>query len=62
MRGKLASYTTAPLSEYIGSNIYKIIGIDAHDTILGIRNDKLVVARSYFCKNEGSLHEISNLQ
>ena len=26
MRGTLASYTTAPLSEYIGSNIY-----DTHD-------------------------------
>lgn len=30
------SYVTSPLSEYIGSNIYKILGYDVHDTILGI--------------------------
>lgn len=38
------SYATTPLSEYIGSHIYKSIGIDVHDTRLGISNGKLVVA------------------
>lgn len=38
------SYTTAPLSEYIGSQIYGTIGIDVHETKLGISNDKLLVA------------------
>ena len=33
------SYVTSPLSEYIGSNIYKILGYDVHETILGICND-----------------------
>lgn len=33
------SYVTSPLSEYIGSQIYKILGYDVHDTILGICND-----------------------
>ena len=33
------SYVTSPLSEYIGSHIYKILGYDVHDTILGICND-----------------------
>ena len=38
------SYTTSPLSEFLGSNIYQIIGIDTHDTSLGVLNGKLVVA------------------
>lgn len=62
MRGTLESYTTAPLSEYIGSNIYQILGIETHDTVLGIRNDKLVVACKDFCKSEGSLREIRTLK
>ena len=36
------SYVSSPLSEFLGSQIYKILGFDVHDTILGIRNDKLV--------------------
>ena len=38
------SYTTAPLSEYIGSHIYSILGFDVHDTLLGIKKGKAVVA------------------
>jgi len=52
------SYTTSPLSEYIGSHIYEILGIDVHKTILGIRNNKLVVACKDFCKKDGALREI----
>lgn len=33
------SYVTSPLSEFIGSNIFKILGYDVHDTILGICYD-----------------------
>ncbi len=33
------SYVTSPLSEYIGSHIYEILGYDVHKTILGICND-----------------------
>lgn len=39
-----ASYSTAPLSEYIGSHIFDILGYDVHQTFLGERNDKLVVS------------------
>ena len=38
------SYTTTPLSEYLGSHIYETIGLETHETRLGIINDKLVVA------------------
>lgn len=62
MRGTLAPYTTAPLSEYIGSNIYDILGIETHKTELGSRNGKLVVACKDFCKYEGSLREIRTLK
>ena len=33
------SYVTSPLSEYIGSQIYAILGYEVHKTILGIFND-----------------------
>lgn len=62
MRGDLPSYTSSPLSEYIGSHIYNILDIDVHETILGARNDKLVVACKDFCRNEGSLREIRTLK
>ncbi|MDR1691394.1 MAG: hypothetical protein LBR35_00965, partial [Rickettsiales bacterium] len=44
------SYTTSPLSEYIGSKVYELLGIPVHDTILGIRNNKVVVACRDFTK------------
>lgn len=62
MVGDLPSYTTAPLSEYIGSHIYQMLGFETHDTLLGIRNDKLVVACKDFCKTEGSLREMRTLK
>lgn len=62
MRGMLVSYTTAPLSEYIGSHIYDILDIDVHKTELGTRNGKLVVACKDFCKAEGSLREIRTIK
>lgn len=62
MRGVVADYTTSPLSEYIGSNVYRILGIPAHETLLGIRNEKLVVACKDFCKTEGALREIRTLK
>ena len=52
MRGELVSYTTSALSEYIGSHVYQILGIEAHETRLGIRNGKLVVACKDFCQTD----------
>lgn len=50
------SYTTSPLSEYIGSKIYEILGYDVHKTILGICNDgkrdKIVCACKDFISND----------
>lgn len=58
----LASYTTAPLSEFIGSSIYKILGFDVHETILGKRNGKLVVACKDFCAVRGQLVEMRTIK
>jgi hypothetical protein len=38
------SYTTSPLSEYLGSRIFASLGIPVHETHLGMRNKKAVVA------------------
>lgn len=56
------SYTTSPLSEYIGSQIYEILGYDVHKTVLAQRHGKIVVACKDFCKNVGDLREIRTLK
>lgn len=56
----ILSYSTGPLSEFIGSHIYEILGFDVHKTVLGYDNDKLVV----LCKNfnlNGKLVEFKNI-
>lgn len=56
-------YDTAPLSEYIGSHIYQILGMDSQETILGIKQDKLVVACKDFCpKSFTDLREVRTLK
>lgn len=37
-------YTSGPLNEYLGSHIYKSLKIPVHETILGYRENKIVVA------------------
>lgn len=56
------SYTTSSLSEFLGSNIYHILGYDVHKTFLGLRNGKLVVACKDFCRQPGALREIRTLK
>ncbi len=50
------SYVTSPLNEFIGSNIYKILGYDVHETILGVCFDgkryKVVCACKDFIADE----------
>lgn len=62
MAGDNISYTTAPLSEYIGSQIYQILGYDVHETLLGIRNNKLVVACKDFQPHMGDLAEVRSIK
>ena len=50
------SYTTSPLSEYIGSHIFEILGYNVHKTILGVCLDgkkyKVVCACKDFIDND----------
>lgn len=50
------SYVTSPLSEFIGSQIFEILGYDVHKTILGICDDggikKVVCACKDFIKDD----------
>lgn len=38
------SYSNSPVSEYIGSHIYEMIGVPVHETFLGYRNNRILVA------------------
>lgn len=51
------SYTTSPLSEYLGSHIYASIGLDVHETRLGEKDGKIVVACKDFLGNGERLDE-----
>lgn len=56
-----ASYSTTPLSEYIGSHIYEILGYDVHETLLGERQGKIVVACKDFA-TDADLLEIRTIK
>ena len=62
MKGNVTSYTTSPLSEYIGSHIYGLLGYAVHETMLGMRNGKIVVACKDFCIYPGELREMRTLK
>lgn len=49
------SYTTAPLNEFLGSQIYGTLDIPVHDTLLGIKNGHIVVACKDFVAGQGRL-------
>lgn len=44
MKNIRLSYSNSPVCEYMGSQIYQIFGLSVHETILGERNGKTVVA------------------
>lgn len=57
-----ADYSTSPLSEFIASQIYGILGYDVHETILGERNNKIVVACRDFTGPMAMLMEIRTIK
>lgn len=40
MKNIQLSYSNSPVCEYIGSQIYGLLGFSVHDTVLGFRNGK----------------------
>lgn len=63
--GKTISYINNAISEYIGSNVFKIIGIEVQNTILGKYvykgNEKIVCACEDFTDNDNILCEFERL-
>lgn len=62
MDGVDISYTNSPVCEYLGSHVYQILGYEAHDTILGIRHGKLVVACKDFTDERTMLAEFRTIK
>lgn len=60
-QGAVLSYPTMPVSEFLGSQIYKSIGIDTHDTELGIYKDRPVVACKDFIPSGSKFYEFKGL-
>ena len=56
------SYSCSSTSEYLGSEIYKSVGIDVHDTFLAKYGDKTVVACKDFLGDDERLVEFSQLK
>ena len=62
MRETETSYTTSPLSEYIGSHVYEILGYPVHETRLGVKDHKLVVACKDFTNANVKLQEFREVK
>lgn len=62
MRGNIASYTTSPLSEWLGSHIYGLAGLPVHETALGICEGKLVCACKDFTYPDLRLYEFHDVK
>lgn len=64
-KNKNISYVNNAFSEYIGSNIFKLLGFNTQNTILGIyiynSKEKIVCACEDFTDNEKTLYEFENL-
>ena len=56
------SYSNSPVCEYIGSKIYELVGLPVHNTILGTRNDKIVVACEDFLMDGDRLYEFDKIK
>lgn len=61
-KGSVPSYTTAPLSEFLGSHVYGMLGIPVHETVLGIRGGKVVCACRDFTDDDWELVEFHDLK
>lgn len=59
---RLPSYTSSPVSEYIGSEIYRVLGIDTHEVKLGYREGKIVCACRDFTYPDKRLVEFRELR
>lgn len=62
MKNIRLSYSNSPVCEYIGSQVYQLLGFSVHETILGERNGKIVVACGDFLKDGEKLYEFDKIK
>ena len=62
MKNIQLSYSNSPVCEYIGSQIYRLLGFSVHDTVLGFRNKKTVVACGDFLEDGDRLYEFDKIK
>lgn len=62
MKNVRLSYSNSPICEYIGSQIYQLLEIPVHETILGTRNGKTVVACGDFLEDGDKLYEFEKIK
>lgn len=62
MKNIQLSYSNSPVYEYIGSQIYGLLGFPVHDTVLGFRNEKTVVACGDFLEDGDRLYEFDKIK
>ncbi len=62
MKNIRLSYSNSPVCEYIGSQIYSLLGFPAHETLLGKRNGKIVVACRDFLEEGEKLYEFDKIK
>lgn len=62
MKNIRLSYSNSPVCEYIGSQIYRLLGFEVHDTLLGMRHGKVVVACKDFLADGDRLYEFDKIK
>lgn len=62
MKNIQLSYSNSPVCEYIGSQIYGLLGFPVHDKVLGFRNKKTVVACGDFLSGGDRLYEFDKIK
>lgn len=56
------SYSNGPVCEYLGSHIFSLFGMDAHETKLALRNGKIVVMCQDFVPQGARVLEFRELK
>lgn len=62
MKNIRLSYSNSPVCEFLGSQIYRMLGFEVHETILGERNGKVVVACGDFLEDGEILYEFDKIK
>ncbi len=62
LKNVVLSYSNSPVCEYIGSHIFQMLGIKAHQTLLAERNGKIVVLCEDFTQPDVILQEFCDIK